>query len=46
MNETLHNVILQKTENIADEIMTMDVCTLWWVDQCVEERKSRLPNRR
>ena len=23
--------------------MTMDVCTLWWVDQWVVERKSRLP---
>ena len=43
MNETLHNGVLQKTQPIADEIMTMDVCTLWWLDQWVEERKSRLP---
>ena len=43
MNETLHNGVLQKTDTIGDEIMSMDACTLWWLDQLVEDRKSRLP---
>jgi len=43
VNETLHNGVLQKTDTIADEIMAMDACTLWWLDQWVEERKTRLP---
>jgi hypothetical protein len=41
-NKILHNKILQETANITTVIMQMDLCTLWWVSQCIEERKVEL----
>jgi hypothetical protein len=41
-NKILHDKILKETTNIAPEIMDMDICTLWWVLQWIEERKADL----
>jgi hypothetical protein len=41
-NKILHDKILQETANIAPVIMQMDLCTLWWMSQWIEERKADL----
>jgi hypothetical protein len=41
-NKILHDKILKETTNIAPEIMDMDICTLWWVLQWIEEHKADL----
>jgi predicted DNA-binding protein YlxM (UPF0122 family) len=41
-NKSLHDKVLKETANIAPVIMQMDLCTLWWVSQWIEERKARL----
>ena len=39
-SRTLHNKILHDTTVMATAIMGMDLCTLWWLIQWIEERKS------
>ena len=41
-NKILHEKILKETSNIAPVIMEMDLCTLWWMSQWIEERKADL----
>lgn len=43
-NKILHDKILKETANIAPVIMEMDLCTLWWTTQWIEERKADLLN--
>ena len=38
--EALHNKILHDTTVVATAIMGMDLCTLWWLNQWIEERKA------
>jgi response regulator of citrate/malate metabolism len=37
---SLHNKILHDTTVMATAIMGMDLCTLWWLIQWIEERKA------
>ncbi len=39
-NQALHDKILQDTTVMATAIMEMDLCTLWWLIQWIEERKA------
>ena len=39
-NQALHNKILHDTTVMATAIMGMDLCTLWWLIQWIEERKA------
>ena len=40
-NQGIRNQSLTETADIAPVILTMDIFTLWWISQWVDERKSR-----
>ena len=41
-NQTIHTQVLQDTADMATTIMQMDVFTLWWLTQWIEERKASI----
>ena len=41
-NQTIHTKVLQNTTTMATTIMQMDVFTLWWLTQWIEERKASI----
>ena len=38
--ETLHAKVVQKTANIIDSMQSMDICSLYWIEQHVKECKN------
>ena len=41
-NKILYDKVLKETADIDPIIMQMDLCTLWWMSEWLEERKADL----